>query len=90
MVDYQSVVLGGTFDHFHIGHKKLLEKAFAVGEKVTIGITHNQMVKDKWLSEAIEELEVRRKNLKEFLFKNSWSARSKIVTILLIGENLGI
>jgi pantetheine-phosphate adenylyltransferase len=32
-------VLGGTFDHLHLGHESLLETAFRVGRSVGIGLT---------------------------------------------------
>ena len=36
---FKNVAVGGTFDNFHKGHKRLIEKAVAIGEFVTIGIT---------------------------------------------------
>ena len=35
------VAVGGTFDHFHKGHKALITKSFEVGERVIIGVTSN-------------------------------------------------
>ncbi len=32
-------VLGGTFDHFHVGHAALLDTAFRVGRTVSVGVT---------------------------------------------------
>ncbi|MGA8604040.1 MAG: pantetheine-phosphate adenylyltransferase [Thermoplasmata archaeon] len=37
-------VLGGTFDHLHIGHHALLASAFAVGDEVAIGLTTDRFV----------------------------------------------
>jgi len=75
------VVLGGTFDHFHKGHKFFLEKAFGVGKKVLIGITSDKMIKDKFLSSAIESFFVRKENVCQFLMKKNWQERAKIIKI---------
>lgn len=39
MPRYRHAVLGGTFDHFHLGHAALLERAFRVGWQVSVGVT---------------------------------------------------
>lgn len=36
---YQTVAMGGTFDHIHRGHLALLTKSFEVGDTVVIGVT---------------------------------------------------
>lgn len=36
---YRKVAVGGTFDKFHDGHKKLLATAFELGDAVEIGVT---------------------------------------------------
>ena len=36
---YSKVAVGGTFDKFHEGHKKLLSTAFEIGDKIEIGVT---------------------------------------------------
>ncbi|MBR0270582.1 MAG: phosphopantetheine adenylyltransferase [Methanobrevibacter sp.] len=36
---YFKVAVGGTFDKFHDGHKKLLSTAFELGNQVEIGVT---------------------------------------------------
>ena len=36
---YNKVAVGGTFDKFHDGHKKLLSTAFELGNQIEIGVT---------------------------------------------------
>jgi len=78
---YKKIVLGGTFDHFHKGHKFFLEKAFEVGRRVLIGITSDKMIKDKFLSSAIESFFLRKENVCQFLMKKNWQERAKIIKI---------
>jgi len=78
---YKKIVLGGTFDHFHKGHKKFLEKAFELGEEVLIGITSDAIIKNKFLSSSIDKFEIRKKNILRFLVNNNWNDRVKIIKI---------
>ncbi|HLM91481.1 MAG TPA: pantetheine-phosphate adenylyltransferase [Thermoplasmata archaeon] len=39
MPRYARAVLGGTFDHLHVGHEALLATAFRLGRTVAIGLT---------------------------------------------------
>jgi cytidyltransferase-like protein len=36
---FNKVILGGTFDHFHIGHEEILKVGSIVGKRVLVGIT---------------------------------------------------
>jgi len=78
---FNQIVLGGSFDHFHKGHKFFLGKAFEVGKKVLIGITSDEMIKNKFLSSSIDKFEIRKKNVVKFLVKNNWQKRAKIIKI---------
>jgi pantetheine-phosphate adenylyltransferase len=40
---FRKVVVGGTFDYFHDGHRTLLKKAFEVGERVFLGVCSDEM-----------------------------------------------
>lgn len=57
---YDNVVLGGTFDRIHAGHKILLSEAvLRCRRKLTVGVTDESMLKTKCLTELIESCEDR-------------------------------
>ena len=41
---FRKVATGGTFDHIHAGHERLLAKSFEVGDHVIIGLTSDEFV----------------------------------------------
>ncbi len=63
---YKKVAVGGTFDKFHYGHRRLMDIAFEIGDYVVIGVTSNTFggVKGK-----IEPCNVRMSNLRGLLEK---------------------
>jgi pantetheine-phosphate adenylyltransferase len=63
---YRKVAVGGTFDKFHHGHRRLIDIAFEIGRYVIIGVTSNEFggVKGK-----IEPCNVRMSNLRSLLEK---------------------
>ena len=65
---YSKVAVGGTFDKFHDGHKKLLSTAFEIGEMVEIGVTSDAF---GGLKGDIDSCEERMKNLKYFFSDKS-------------------
>lgn len=65
---YDYVCLGGTFDHLHNGHKILLSTAQLKCDKsLTIGVTDENMVRNKTLFELIEKPEIRIEKLGDYL-----------------------
>ena len=65
MTKYQQVALGGTFDIIHIGHLRLLEKAFEVGKFIVIGVTSDEFVKSHLKKKINNTYSVRVENLKQ-------------------------
>ncbi len=63
---YRHVVCGGTFDHLHIGHKKLLEACLQSGERVTVGITTKATVRHKAYIVSLESYSKRAENVRLF------------------------
>lgn len=62
-------VLGGTFDHFHLGHAALLSAAFRVGRSVSVGVTTDRYVTahPKPFPARIQPYAVRRRALKRWI-----------------------
>ncbi|KXB00609.1 hypothetical protein AKJ42_00080 [candidate division MSBL1 archaeon SCGC-AAA261C02] len=77
---HEKVVVGGTFDYLHDGHKAILRKAFELGNQVLIGIVSDQMELKKD-SVGIPPLEERKSKLEEFLEEQDWLERAEIVVI---------
>ncbi|XP_053971674.1 bifunctional coenzyme A synthase [Hylaeus volcanicus] len=65
---YKSVVLGGTFDRLHNGHKIFLSEAvLRCTQQLTVGVTNTNMLHGKLLWELIEPCSKRILNITEFL-----------------------
>ncbi len=62
------VVVGGTFDHLHVGHEKLLRKALeqSGGGETTIGLVSDEML-NRWKPEVQMSYNERKKALEKFL-----------------------
>ena len=65
---YNKVAVGGTFDKFHDGHKKLLSTAFEIGDVVEIGVTSDAF---GGLKGDIDSCKIRMANLKSFFSDKS-------------------
>jgi phosphopantetheine adenylyltransferase len=75
---HHSVILGGTFDHFHIGHKLLLTAtalvlqpagtgAACAERAITVGVTGDEMLKNKKYAQFLESWEARCRSTGAFL-----------------------
>ena len=60
---YNCVAMGGTFDILHTGHIELLKKSFAIGKFVIIGLSSDNLVKERLKKKINNLYEVRKQNL---------------------------
>jgi len=76
-----TVLVGGTFDVFHKGHKALIMKAFDVGERVMLGLSSDQLARELRKNHDVATYEERLKDLRAFLKRQSVLERAKIVPL---------
>ena len=80
MSEFSLVATGGTFDIIHRGHLTLLSNAFAISEKVIIGLTSDELAEKKGKL-SINKYEKRLENLIQVIskeFPNSLFQISKL------------
>jgi pantetheine-phosphate adenylyltransferase len=81
---YSNVVLAGTFDILHIGHKKLINHALKISKKLYLGVTSDEFVK-KNKSYKCASFEERKNNIIKFLGK-----RISKVEIVELNDEFGM
>ncbi|KAF0909368.1 hypothetical protein E2562_035809 [Oryza meyeriana var. granulata] len=65
---YGSVVLGGTFDRLHDGHRRLLKaSADLARDRIVVGVCTGPMLAKKEYAELIEPVEKRMKAVEEYI-----------------------
>lgn len=65
---YPVVALGGTFDHLHAGHKILLSMAtWIASTKVIVGVTDDELLRNKSNKHVLESMAVRMEKTRSFL-----------------------
>src|SRR5438132_5871660 len=78
---YRAVAVGGTFDILHIGHEKLLAKAFESGELVFVGVTGDRLVSKLNKDHSVRTFSVRRRNLQQWLKARGWLNGARITEL---------
>ena len=64
---YSHAILGGTFDHFHVGHEFFLKSAVENSSHLAIGLTVEQMHSHKDFAESIQSYDLRKSAVEHFL-----------------------
>ncbi|MFH1401912.1 MAG: phosphopantetheine adenylyltransferase [Parcubacteria group bacterium] len=82
-MEQKKVVVGGTFDLLHAGHKALLKRAFESGE-VSVGLVSDEMAR-KTKSRPVGSFESRKKELADFIEKET----KKPAAIFRIDDKFG-
>lgn len=62
------VLLGGTFDHLHNGHKKLLSLAVSIcSRRLIVGVTADSMLVHKKHAHLVESIEARKQAVRKYV-----------------------
>jgi len=81
---FTTVFVAGTFDHLHAGHVVLLQRAFAEGERVIVGLTTDEFVKkfkNQTGDSVISPFDTRKAALSDWLTGRGYSERATILPI---------
>jgi pantetheine-phosphate adenylyltransferase len=83
VVRYRHAVLGGTFDHLHVGHSALLGAAFRAGRKVSIGVTSDRYLAEhpKPARERLQPYVARQRALRRWLRRSFPGRRWRTVPL---------
>jgi pantetheine-phosphate adenylyltransferase len=78
---YKKVAVGGTFDHFHIGHEHLIKTALSLGEQVLIGLTTDTLLQTRPKQHKIQSYPQRKQAITRLLDDICATMRSGIVPL---------
>ena len=81
MQHFNTLVCGGTFDHFHTGHREFLHSILSSSSKILLGLTDDPYVLNKGLHDLIEPYDVRKQTLEVFFKELDALSRVEIRSI---------
>lgn len=76
-----NLALGGTFDHFHKGHRYFLNQAFQISKNVVIGITNDAFAKKIHENTVLQSFKVRKKSISDYLNEKSLLKSAEFVKL---------
>lgn len=86
---WNKIIVAGTFDRLHDGHKLLLMTSYNNCEKeLIIGITNINMIINKKYNNIIEPLEIRINNVKKYI--ENINKKNIIIKIIVINDKYSI
>ena len=65
----------------HLGHERLLDRAFELGEEVFVGVSSDELVPRLRKHHRVQPFALRRRMLRRFLKSKGWIRRAKIVKL---------
>jgi pantetheine-phosphate adenylyltransferase len=78
---FTKVAVGGTFDELHRGHKTLLKQAFAIGDRVVIGLSSDDLVSKLSKPHLTASFEERKQGLSDWLDESGLTSRAEIIPL---------
>lgn len=67
MKKFKKVAVGGTFDHFHIGHEYLIKTALSIGAHVLIGLTTDELLQAHPKKDTLQSYFYRKQVITRFI-----------------------
>jgi pantetheine-phosphate adenylyltransferase len=77
---YRTVGLGGTFDHFHLGHEDFIRFAYSLSNSLIIGVADEKMASTKPLPHLIEPLSARMSRVSQFCRQHNIQAELTVLS----------
>lgn len=89
MTKFKKVAVGGTFDHFHIGHEYLIKTALSIGTQVLIGLTTDKLLQAHRKKDTLQSYLSRKRAITCFLESQCATEFSRIVPLYdLFGSSI--
>lgn len=77
-MQYHSIVLAGTFDHLHQGHKKFISSSLAYCRQAYLGISTDWVRKTKKFSHSLQPYKQRLKEITQYLAEYKLLSKTNI------------